>query len=118
MPAIRCPFCNANGLDQLGAQPTGLFLIVYCKTCGAIHGIVSKPPTPPRQQPDPPEEVNMAPVRQQQQPEPDTPPHEPDPDHYLSPEKAHLLNLYYGGRAGTYRRIVYTPGEMGETDDS
>jgi hypothetical protein len=108
MPAIRCPFCNATGLDQLGAQPTGPFLIVYCKSCGAIHGVVPKPPTPP-----PKEEINMAPVRQQPDPEP--PP--PDPDHYLTPEKARLLNLYYGSRAGQYRRIVYTPGEIGEAND-
>lgn len=63
MPALRCPFCNATGLDQLRAQPTGLFLIVYCKTRGAVHGVAPKPPTPP---PKDPEEINMAPVRQQQ----------------------------------------------------
>jgi hypothetical protein len=40
MTAPRCPHCNATGLKYLAAQEVGLYTIVYCSQCGAIHGVV------------------------------------------------------------------------------
>lgn len=42
----RCPYCNAQGLAHLAQRDLGLYLLVYCRQCGAIYGVVPKPTTP------------------------------------------------------------------------
>lgn len=40
MTNIRCPFCNAQGLDHLQVECVKSFQVVYCGQCGAIHGVL------------------------------------------------------------------------------
>ena len=54
MSTIRCPFCNAQGLDLLRVEPTPLFQVVHCGQCGAIHGILPLAPAPIEAKIDPP----------------------------------------------------------------
>lgn len=118
---LRCPFCNAQGMAQMGAKDAGLFLIVHCKTCGAVHGIVPKPPAPaqpqinvrPVEHAEPAPEVEPAPV--DPAPEsvaPEEQPAEGEEEFYLSPEKARLLNMFHSPQVSTNRRkVVYKPGK-------
>lgn len=43
MTGIRCPFCNAQGLDHLQVEGVKSFQVVYCGQCGAIHGVLPLP---------------------------------------------------------------------------
>jgi hypothetical protein len=40
----RCPYCNATGLKHLAIQEVGPITLVYCGQCGAIHGVLPRPP--------------------------------------------------------------------------
>jgi hypothetical protein len=46
MTTPRCPFCNAQGINQIEAKTVGYYGIIYCKQCGAIHGVVPVPAKP------------------------------------------------------------------------
>src|SRR5262245_24847841 len=48
MATPRCPYCNAKGVNQLEAKLVGFFFLVFCKSCGAIHGVVPKPAPEPQ----------------------------------------------------------------------
>lgn len=43
LPRPRCPSCKVQGLDKLQTETVGFYVVVYCKNCGDIHGVVSKP---------------------------------------------------------------------------
>lgn len=46
MTTPRCPFCSAQGINQIEAKTVGYYGIIYCKQCGAIHGVVPVPAKP------------------------------------------------------------------------
>ena len=52
-PAPRCLYCNVQGPNQLTAKPTGFLLVIFCKSCGAIHDIVAPPTQTEKATPEP-----------------------------------------------------------------
>ena len=58
MTTPRCPYCNAQGLQHLAVHQAELFTLVYCSSCGAIHGVM---PPQPTAQPSPAEEQAASP---------------------------------------------------------
>jgi len=72
MVTLRCPHCQAKGMKQLAARKAGPYSIIYCRQCGAIHGVVPDVETLPasrQSQPEPaedsPDNTNAALVRRQ-----------------------------------------------------
>lgn len=72
MAIPRCPYCNAQGVNQLEAKVVGFFVLVFCKGCGAIHGVVPKPVSeqPPATVTTPEPELNLHPIPGKQKPQP------------------------------------------------
>lgn len=89
MPTIRCPFCNAQGLDLLKVEQTPSLQVVHCGQCGAIHGILPLAAVPTEAKIDQPRpaEIPLAepPKQAPEQPQPKiTPPAPARPKERLS----------------------------------
>ncbi len=97
MTTPRCPYCNAQGIKNLAHQAVELYGIVYCRACGAIHGVV---PLPPAQKP----ETRVV------QPEPL--PHHSAPSDVVIPERQDPVYLVELGNKDLSEKVPYSPEHM------
>lgn len=110
-PTLRCGFCNAQGINQLEAQVFGFYSVIFCRQCGAIHGIVPAPPARPDAKAEAPE-----PVEPPQQPEPpfdfraieieNIEVEKPKTEPKLTPARAQGMMSYYIQPGSTNYRII------------
>jgi hypothetical protein len=113
MTTPRCPYCNAQGIAHLQVKIVGVFVLVYCGQCGAIHGIIPAPQQVPEI--SPPERAAV-PAEVQPRPEPPPGPEPPPvtdskPEQTLTPERAYLLQRPYIQKATCYLKVVDPEGE-------
>lgn len=109
----RCPYCNAQGLGAMAALNAGLYLLVYCGKCGAVHGIIPAPAQPQAAAPEPAREpVTVTDPSQQAAPEPEPPPLPQGKEPQLTPERAYLLQRRYIQKATPRLKIVDPEGEV------
>ncbi|GIK42391.1 MAG: hypothetical protein BroJett011_62240 [Chloroflexota bacterium] len=111
---MRCPFCNAQGINYLEAKTVGFFAVIYCAKCGAIHGVVPAQPQPAKAEPKPAATPQPEPPPPPQ-PEPfdlrkidveETPPKEPKPEPTLTPARAQAMMAHYVQPGSTMYRII------------
>lgn len=120
LTAPRCPFCNAQGVSQLEAKTIGFFAVIYCRQCGAIHGVVPKPqdyPKPvetPKSEPVAPEpkalpepfDIRKIDVEKKPPEIPKPPPAEPKKEQNMTPERARAMMPYYTQPGSTMYKII------------
>jgi len=97
MTSPRCPYCNAQGVKNLAHQSVGLYGIVYCRACGAIHGVVPLPPV---------EKPKGQAVKSESLPHRPAPPKTSLP---VMPEPVYLADL---GDKDLSEKVPYSPEQM------
>ena len=120
MTTPRCPHCNATGLKYLAAHEVGLYTIVYCSQCGAIHGVVprvqkpkaaprgttsSQTSSPPQKQQSPSIKVETAKARVEE-----LDATKPLPVKPKEPKRSAILEEI--GQADLSKKVVYSPEKM------
>jgi len=110
MATPRCPFCNAQGINQIEAKSLGPVLLLYCKNCGAIHGVIQSPPVPHPPVKDEPviqqKPFELKPLEQLEE--------HPRPNKPLTPQQAALLQKHMVQHASPYRIILTGDDPEGE----
>lgn len=87
----RCPFCNAQGISQIEAKDLGPALLLFCKSCGAIHGVI---PAPKKQE----KKFEVKPLEDFEQPSKDTTDARP-----ITPDQAALIIKHNMAKKAAYR---------------
>lgn len=109
----RCPFCNAQGISQIEANPIGPALLIFCKKCGAIHGVVPKATTvdrKPEAETIPTEAPPAPPAKPEFKPKPLEEIENEQKDQLLTPNQA--FSMLRGRQQGTmYKRFPIDDGE-------
>jgi hypothetical protein len=112
---MRCGFCNAHGVNYLEAKTVGFYAVIFCKKCGAIHGMVPAP-QPAKGEPKPAATAKPEPVPSPPpQPEPfdmrkvdveKTEPEKPKAEPKLTPARAQAMMGHYVQPGSTMYRVI------------
>jgi len=94
VPEPRCPFCNTTGLQEIATQQLpNRVVIVYCRQCGAIHGVI--PPL-------------IAPVRPNHQETDQPPTPSPTPSPSTTPKQVTSNPIDEIGNADLTNKVPYS----------